>query len=78
MRGVMSAIRCSAMQSITFHARLRHALLRELKWPRAFLVIVSGRTAKMEGTVVLASILPRWPSVNSAIQRLFRESAMTW
>src|SRR5215467_1986560 len=27
--------------------------------------------------VVLASILPRWPSVNSAIQRLFFESAIT-
>src|SRR3954453_19729022 len=26
---------------------------------------------------VFASILPRWPSVNSAIQRLFLESAMT-
>src|SRR4029077_1687821 len=29
-------------------------------------------------SVVFASILPRWPSVNSAIHRLFLESAMTW
>src|SRR5262249_30094038 len=28
-------------------------------------------------SVVFASILPRWPSVNSAIQRLFLESAIT-
>src|SRR5882724_6311262 len=28
--------------------------------------------------VVLASIFPRWPSVNSAIHRLFLESDMTW
>src|SRR5262245_58491679 len=29
-------------------------------------------------SLVFASILPRWPSVNSAIHRLFLESAMTW